>query len=73
MNPSLPVLSGVELISVLQKIGFRQVGQRGSHVKLRDGGGRTVIVPLHRELARGTLSAILRQAGVAVDDLASLL
>ena len=60
MSPALPVVSGQETANALSKAGFVLVGQRGSHVKLRDEDGRNVIVPLHRELARGTLSAILR-------------
>jgi predicted RNA binding protein YcfA (HicA-like mRNA interferase family) len=42
-------------------------------LKLRHADGRTVIVPLHRELARGTLGSILRQAGLTADELAALL
>ena len=73
MSPALPVVSGQETATALTKVGFVPVGQRGSHVKLRDQGGRTVIVPLHRELARGTLSAILRQAGVTASEFIDLL
>ncbi|MDE2281867.1 MAG: type II toxin-antitoxin system HicA family toxin [Actinomycetales bacterium] len=73
MSPALPVVSGQETVTALEKNGFAQVGQRGSHVKLRDQVGRTVIVPIHRELARGTLSGILRQAGVTVGEFIDLL
>ncbi len=73
MSPALPVVSGQETVTALEKIGFTQVGQKGSHVKLRDQGGRTVIVPIHRELARGTLSAIIRQSGVTVSEFIDLL
>lgn len=69
MNPALPVLSGRQMVRVLERAGFVPVGRRGSHVKLRSAEGRTVIVPLHPELARGTLASILRQAGMSVDDL----
>jgi predicted RNA binding protein YcfA (HicA-like mRNA interferase family) len=68
VSPALPVVSGQETVTALEKIGFAQVGQRGSHVKLRDQGDRTVIVPIHGELARGTLSAIIRQSGVTVSE-----
>ena len=68
MSRALPVVSGQETVAALSKAGFVLVGQRGSHVKLRDHGGRTVIVPIHRVLARGTLSAILRQSGLAVSE-----
>jgi predicted RNA binding protein YcfA (HicA-like mRNA interferase family) len=60
-------------VIVLGKLGFEVVGQRGSHVKLRNGGGRVVIVPLHRELARGTLGAILRQSGVTASEFVELM
>jgi predicted RNA binding protein YcfA (HicA-like mRNA interferase family) len=67
VSPSFPVVSGREVVRALAKVGFFKVGQRGSHVKLRNEAGRTVIVPMHRELARGTLRSILRQADVTVE------
>jgi predicted RNA binding protein YcfA (HicA-like mRNA interferase family) len=73
VSPRLPVVSGSEVIRALTRIGFGEVGQRGSHVKLRHADGRTVIVPLHRELAPGTLRSILRQAGLPVEELTALL
>jgi predicted RNA binding protein YcfA (HicA-like mRNA interferase family) len=57
----------------LLRAGFAEVSQRGSYVKLRSAAGRTVIVPVHRELARGTLRSILRQADLTVDALVELL
>ena len=68
----LPVLSGQDLVSVLTKSGFRVVRQKGSHVSLQKGAFKTV-VPLHPELARGTLLAILKQTGLTRDDLMALL
>lgn len=73
MSPALPVISGAEAVRVLGGVGFSQVSQRGSHVKLRRDDGRTVIVPLHRELARGTLRSILRQANLSAEEFADLL
>lgn len=73
MSPRLPVVSGSEAIAVLGKTGFTQVSQRGSHVKLRNDAGRTAIVPLHRELAPGTLRSVLRQAGLSVDEFVTLI
>ncbi len=64
--PSLPPLSGLEIIRALERLAFARVSQRGSHVKLRSGR-LTVIVPLHREVKRRTLSSILRQAEVSAD------
>lgn len=73
MSPQLPVVSGSEAVGALGTIGFARVSQRGSHVKLRNAAGRTVIVPLHRELAPGTLRSILRQADLSVDEFVKLL
>ncbi len=65
--PKLPVLSGAELIRLLERLGFVQVRQRGSHIALRRGSVGC-IVPLHRELKTGTLAGILRQAGVSQNE-----
>jgi predicted RNA binding protein YcfA (HicA-like mRNA interferase family) len=62
----LPVISGSECIAVLRRFGYEAVRTRGSHVRLRAPGRRPLTVPLHRELDRGTLSEILRTAGVSV-------
>ena len=72
MSPALPVVSGAEIVAALTKSGFVRVSQRGSHVKLRRGD-RVAIVPLHRELAQGTLGSILRQAGLSKEELLALL
>jgi len=72
VSPRLPRLSGDEVVRVLQRAGFGPVSQRGSHRKLRHADGRTVIVPLHRELATGTLASILRQAGLSAADFEAL-
>lgn len=72
----LPVISGREMLKVLSKIGFTVVGRKGSHVRLkrrRDKETLIVIVPMHPELARGTLRSILRQANLTVEDLLRLL
>ncbi len=73
MSPALPVVSGQQVVSALLKDGFNQTSQRGSHVKLRDTNGKVVIVPMHKELARGTLSSILRQSGLDVSKFIELL
>lgn len=67
--PPLPVLSGAEVVAALVRLGFLVASQRGSHVKLRHVDGRTAIVPMHRELKRGTLASVLRQAGTNAAEL----
>jgi predicted RNA binding protein YcfA (HicA-like mRNA interferase family) len=72
----LPILSGLEVVKALSKIGFVHVRTHGSHAilnKQTETGKVTVPVPLHHELAKGTLKSILRQAELNVDDLVKLL
>lgn len=68
----LPVLSGDDLIKLLKKAGFKIVRQKGSHVSLQKDNFKTV-VPLHHELAKGTIMGILNQCGLSKDDLQELI
>lgn len=66
MSERLPVVSGAQLIDVLQKLGWEVARQRGSHVRLKHQDRAVpLVVPLHRELKRGTLNGILRDAGLS--------
>jgi predicted RNA binding protein YcfA (HicA-like mRNA interferase family) len=67
MPPSLPHVSGTEAIRALEKLGFTIVRQKGSHIILRRGSVGCV-VPNHRELKIGTLSGVLKQAGISAED-----
>jgi predicted RNA binding protein YcfA (HicA-like mRNA interferase family) len=72
----LPDISGAELIKALQKAGFIILRQKGSHVsmeKVDSVGVWRTIVPMHREIARGTLHDILKQIGLTRDELRKLL
>lgn len=72
----LPVLSGKEVVKIFSKIGYKHVRTRGSHiimVKQINGGKKTVPIPNHKELAKGTLKAIMNQADLKLDDLMELL
>jgi predicted RNA binding protein YcfA (HicA-like mRNA interferase family) len=69
--PKLRRVSGQETIRTLERLGFMQVRQRGSHVVLKKQtpeGDVGCVVPLHHELAVGTLRGILRQARVTADE-----
>jgi predicted RNA binding protein YcfA (HicA-like mRNA interferase family) len=67
MPPSLPHRSGADVVRALQKLGFVVLRQKGSHVVLKRGSTGCV-VPQHRELKLGTLSGVLKQAGVSTED-----
>jgi predicted RNA binding protein YcfA (HicA-like mRNA interferase family) len=68
MSARLPVLSGAKLIKILVQEGFVFRRQSGSHVVMQKDE-RVFAVPLHDELKKGTLKAILKQAGLDVEDL----
>ncbi|HEY5816017.1 MAG TPA: type II toxin-antitoxin system HicA family toxin [Solirubrobacterales bacterium] len=74
MSPRQPVVSGERLIKALSKDGWEVVRQRGSHVRLKRAGRRhALVVPLHKEIRRGTLAGILRDADLSADELRRLL
>ncbi len=71
----LPRVSGREVVKALGKIGFDFDYQRGSHIVLRHTAPpyRRLTVPDHPEVAKGTLRAIIRQAGLTVEEFIALL
>lgn len=71
--PSLPTLSGREVVKAFTKGGWQAVRQRGSHVILvKDGHVATLSVPDHREVAKGTLRSLIRSSGLTVEEFAEL-
>ena len=71
----LPLLSGKEVCQALAKIGYRVDHQTGSHFILRNEVPpyRRLTVPNHKEIAKGTLRAIIRQAGLTLEEFNTLL
>ena len=70
----LPRISGRACVKALGKVGFYLKRQHGSHLILRrDNPFAQVVVPNHKELDRGTLRSIIRQAGLGVDEFVRLL
>ena len=66
----LPALSGREAVAVFCRLGWTIARQRASHIVLVKAGHRaTLSVPDHPELARGTLRALIRRAGLTLEDL----
>ena len=69
--PKLHRVSGHEAIRALERLGFVLVKTRGSHVVLKKTiatGEIGCVVPLHAEIAVGTLHGILKQAQITPDE-----
>jgi predicted RNA binding protein YcfA (HicA-like mRNA interferase family) len=73
--PKIPVISGPRVVKALSRIGYEVDHQTGGHLILRhrEGPHRRLSVPNHREIAKGTLRAIIRQSGLSVEEFLDLL
>lgn len=71
----LPAVSAQEVINVLRKLGYEKDRQRGSHIIMRQVKNpyRRITIPNHKEIAKGTLRAIIRETGLSVDGFIRLL
>ena len=73
--PKLPSVRAIQIISVLEKLGFEVARQRGSHLRLRHSDGRVVTIPVHsgQDIGKGLLRKILRDAELSRDEFIDLL
>lgn len=69
----LPVVSGKEAVKALLKLGYFVRGRESSHVHLRHSSRQPLTIPDHKEIARGTLRAIIRAAELTVEEFRGLL
>ena len=69
----LPILSGSEVVAILVHLGYSIRDQKGSHIHLRHLSRKPLTIPNHKEIARGTLRQILRDAGIAVHEFQKLM
>lgn len=71
----LPILSATKLIKILSKLGYYLDHQTGSHIILRNSTPpfRHLTIPNHKEIAKGTLNAIIEDAGLTRDEFLSLI
>ena len=71
----LPVISGSDAVRAFRRAGYEFDEQHGSHIIMRhvDPLHRRLSIPNHKELAKGTLRALIREAGLSVDEFARLL
>lgn len=69
MGSALPVMSGREVVRVFEEFGWEVVRQTGSHmIMTKDEELVTLSVPDHRDVAKGTLRSLIRNAGLTVDE-----
>jgi predicted RNA binding protein YcfA (HicA-like mRNA interferase family) len=66
---NVPVLKAAEVIAILQRLGFSEVRQRGSHKQLRNAQGQVTTVPVHqgRDISPILLRQIAKDVGLTVD------
>lgn len=75
MSDKLPVISGKELIKLLESLGFSVIRIKGSHHRMRHADGRVVTVPVHgnADIAKGLLRKIIREdIGISVEEFNAL-
>ncbi len=71
--PHLPVLSGDDFVKTVRKIGYVGDHTEGSHMILLHPSRGRLSVPRHKELGRGLLRALIRDAGLTQDEFLILL
>ena len=69
----LPILSGRSIVKALAKVGYREVRQRGSHMRLACPGKTSITVPDYKVVGRGLLRKILRDAELSVEEFMKLM
>jgi predicted RNA binding protein YcfA (HicA-like mRNA interferase family) len=67
-------IKGRDLVKVLLRLGFKEVGRRGSHIRFKHPDGRWTQVAIHNKpIPQGTLRAVLRQTKLSPEKLSELL
>lgn len=69
--PKLKVLGGKDLVKIFSAYGFREIGQSGSHLKVRRvglNGKETLTIPIHSEIDRGLLKKIFNQSSAYIPE-----
>ena len=68
----LAILSGRAIVKALAKVGYLEVRQRGSHIRLACPGRTSITVPDYKVVGRGLLRKILRDADLSVEEFTRL-
>lgn len=64
----LPLLSGRQVLSTLKRLGFVDVHQKGSHIKMKHSDGRIIVFPYQDEVDRYTLKGALKDAEITIEE-----
>jgi predicted RNA binding protein YcfA (HicA-like mRNA interferase family) len=64
----LPALSGTEVRKMLERLGYYFRDRKGSHIHLRHATRPPLTIPDHKEIARGTLRQIIRDANLTIEE-----
>ncbi len=75
MNNRLPTFKAIDIIKVLQALGFCKIRQKGSHIFLKHKDGRTTIIPIHKgeDIGRGLMRKILREINITIEEFSKYL
>ena len=76
MSMKLPIISGKDAIRVFDKIGYKVVRQKGSHIRLRDDNNqfhKPLTVPNHKVLKPGLLRMLIKDLGLTIESFLSLI
>ena len=69
MGSNVPILSGREIVKILEKFGWTVARQRASYIIMtKDNEIVTLSIPDHKEVARGTLRSLIRSANITIDE-----
>lgn len=74
--PKLPLISGDKAVKCFEKLGYEITRQKGSHIRLHhssDKNKKPLTIPRHKELGRGLLRKLVRDAEISLEDLIELL
>ena len=72
----LPIISGKETIKAFEKIGYKVVRQKGSHIRLRDDKNqyhKPITIPNHKVLKSGLLRKLIKDANISVEVFLSII
>jgi len=69
----LPTISGKQAIKIAEKLGFKTVRTRGSHVIMRNSQRKRTVIPLYKKLKPGTLLQIIKALEIDKEKLVELL